>query len=130
MQIKEIQISGIGGIKNLHLTFNPQMNILCGPNSIGKTTVLESIATMFIFSIPLVKRNASCQEGKITAVIEDEGKQKEGNIVIKDFDPTGSSSVCTLCEEGRKFLSLKINRNFSYSKLTAVPSGVNWARFS
>ena len=84
--------------------------------------MLESIATMFIFSIPLVKRNASCQEGKITAIIEDEGKQKEGNIVIKDFDPTGSNSVCTLYEEGRKFLSLKINRNFSYSKLTAVPS--------
>lgn len=122
MQIKEIQITGIGGIKDLHLTFNPRMNILCGPNSIGKTTVLESIATMFIFSSPLVKRNASCQEGEISAIIEAEGEQKEGKILIKDFEPTGGHSVHSLYEHGRKFLSLKIDRNISYSRLNAVPS--------
>ena len=69
MKIKEIDIKGVGGIQNLHLNFNDSMNILCGPNSVGKTTVLESIATMFIFSKPIVKRNALCESGEISSVV-------------------------------------------------------------
>lgn len=74
MKIKEIDIKGVGCIRELHLDFNDHMNILCGPNSIGKTTVIESVATMFNNGEPTVKRNVSCDRGGIHAVIEVDGQ--------------------------------------------------------
>jgi recombinational DNA repair ATPase RecF len=56
MKIKEINISGIGCIHNLHLEFNDKMNIICGPNGIGKTTIIESVASMFMFGKTTIKR--------------------------------------------------------------------------
>jgi predicted ATP-dependent endonuclease of OLD family len=47
MRIDKLKIEGVGGIKSLDLSFNDRMNLLCGPNGIGKTTILESIAHIF-----------------------------------------------------------------------------------
>lgn len=55
MKIKEIELKNIGCIRHLHLDFNENMNILCGPNGVGKTTIIESVASMFIFGHPTVK---------------------------------------------------------------------------
>lgn len=38
MKINNLIIEGVGGIETLTLSFNPQMNIICEPNGIGKTT--------------------------------------------------------------------------------------------
>lgn len=122
MKIKEIDIKSIGGISNIHLRFNDNMNILCGPNSIGKTTVLESIATMFIFSKPVVRRNALSEYGEISSVLFVDNARKEGRVVVKDFSPLGNESVHALYEYGSKFLSLKVNRTFSYTELSSIPS--------
>ncbi len=122
MKIKEIDIKGVGGIQNLHLNFNDSMNILCGPNSVGKTTVLESIATMFIFSKPIVKRNALCEYGEISSVVVVDKEEKKGKVEIKEFSPLGDKSVYALYDYGSKFLSLKVNRTFSYSSLLSIPS--------
>lgn len=122
MKIKEIDIKGVGGIQNLHLNFNDSMNILCGPNSVGKTTVLESIATMFIFSKPIVKRNALCKYGEISSVVVVDKEEKRGKVEIKEFSPLGDKSVYALYDYGSKFLSLKVNRTFSYSSLLSIPS--------
>lgn len=46
MKIKEIELKNIGCIRHLHLGFNENMNILCGPNSVGKTTIIESVASV------------------------------------------------------------------------------------
>lgn len=125
MKIKEIDIKGIGGIQNLHLDFNDSMNILCGPNSVGKTTVLESIATMFIFSKPIVKRNALSEYGEISSVLVVDKEEKKGKVKIEDFSPLGDKSVYALYDYGSKFLSLKVNRTFSYSQLLSIPSDPN-----
>lgn len=122
MKIKEIHLKGIGGIHDLHINFNDNMNILCGPNSIGKTTVLESVATLFIFGNPIVKRNVNCDKGEIHAVVDINGMERSGDIIIEDFIPNSEKSVFSLYEQGSKFLSLKVNRTFSYSRLDSIPS--------
>ena len=47
MRIKKLNLEGVGGIQSIALTFHDNMNLLCGPNGIGKTTILESIAHIF-----------------------------------------------------------------------------------
>lgn len=125
MKIKGIHIKGVGCIRDLYLDFNDRMNILCGPNSIGKTTVIESVASMFNHGQPTVKRNVSCDKGVIRAVIEVDGQVKENSIQILKFNPRESENVGSFFQEAIKLLSIKVGRNFNYSRLDAVPSDQN-----
>lgn len=47
MKIKQIIVSGVGGIKELKLEFDEHFNVICGANGIGKTTILNIIADAF-----------------------------------------------------------------------------------
>ena len=47
MKIESLNISGIGGIKELKLGFHDGFNVICGANGVGKTTVLDIIADAF-----------------------------------------------------------------------------------
>lgn len=123
MKIKHIDIIGIGGIRELHLDFNDRMNILCGPNSIGKTTVVESVATMFLNGLPSVKRNGALESGQIHAVVKNgEHPEESSTIFIKTFNPREDESIGSFTNYAKKLLSIKVGRNFGYSRLDAVPS--------
>lgn len=122
MKIKHIDIIGIGGIRELHLDFNDRMNILCGPNSIGKTTVIESVATMFMHGQPSVKRNVALESGQIHASVVNGEQQEESTISVKTFNPREGETTGSFTNYANKLLSLKVGRNFGYSRLDAVPS--------
>ena len=47
MKINNLHITNVGNISDLDLNFNPRMNVICGTNGIGKTTILNSIAACF-----------------------------------------------------------------------------------
>ena len=121
MKIKEINISGIGCIHNLHLEFNDKMNIICGPNGIGKTTIIESVASMFMFGKPTIKRNVTDTKGSIHARVDVNGSIIEKAIEIKSFIPNESDSACSFSDCASKIISIKVGRNFEYSRLNAIP---------
>lgn len=122
MRIKDIYIKGAGGIRDLHIKFNDSMNILCGPNSIGKTTVIESVASMFMYGNPSVKRHVGCEEGVINANVEIDGNVMNGGFKLTKFNPFEDETVNTFSNQSFKLLSIKVDRNFKYSKLGAIPS--------
>lgn len=122
MIIKHLDLKGIGGIKDLHLDFNDSMNILCGPNSIGKTTVIESIATMFMSGEPTVKRNVACEKGTICATVVIDGHLRHSQVDVLRFNPRESENTLSFIHESSKLLSIKVGRDFDYSRLNAVPS--------
>lgn len=126
MKIKSIEIEGIGGIKNLHIDFDDHMNFICGPNGIGKTTILECVAHSFSFhSTNILKRNVSSEQGYFKAIIEIDGVKQNSNVKIVDFDPEKSSSVSGLRQYAEKLLSLKVTRTFQYQPLQAVGKDVD-----
>ena len=48
MKIESLKIENVGGISSLSLdSFDPNLNIICGENGIGKTNILDSIASLF-----------------------------------------------------------------------------------
>lgn len=122
MKIKEIELKNIGCIRHLHLDFNENMNILCGPNGVGKTTIIESVASMFIYGHPTVKRNVAGDIGSLHAKIEVDGHIKDKIIEIKKFNPLESENASSFSDLTSKIISIKISRNFGYSKLAAIPS--------
>lgn len=126
MKVKSIEIRGIGGIESLDIDFNERMNFICGPNGIGKTTLLECVAHSFSFSrTNILKRNVSSDQGSFRSIIEVDGKDAQSNISIVDFDPSKPSHVNGLRQHSLKLLSLKVTRTFGYQPLDAVGKDVN-----
>ena len=122
MKIKEIDISGIGCIHNLHLEFNDKMNIICGPNGIGKTTIIESVASMFMYGQPTIKRNVADAKGTLHACVDIDGVINEKTIEVRSYIPNESENTSSFSDLASKIISIKVSRNFGYSKLEAIPS--------
>ena len=52
MKLKKLDINGVGGIKKLELSFRDNVNVICGANGIGKTTILDIIKTAKFKTMP------------------------------------------------------------------------------
>jgi len=121
VKIKSMSIENVGGIKAMKIDFNESMNVICGPNGVGKTTILESVAHTFsVNATNVLKRNVSSELGKIISVVEDDGNILNANVTINDFEPNKNSSFNGLHLYSNKLLSLKTTRTFSYKPLDAV----------
>ncbi len=126
MKMRSIEINGIGGIESINIDFNENMNFICGPNGIGKTTLLECVAHSFSASkTNILKRNVSVSSGSFKSIIEIDGSDTESNITIADFAPNKPSSINGLHQHSSKLLSLKVTRTFQYQPLNAVSKDVD-----
>jgi len=121
MKIKNLQITGIGGIQYLNIELNSSMNYICGPNGIGKTTVLECISHLFTATrTSILKRNASMESGSVSANVITPDGQKPITIELTDFDPSSKAQINGLYKYAELILSLKTHRTFNYQPLNAI----------
>ena len=96
MKIESLVVNGIGGIHHLELSFGDGLNVICGANGIGKTTILDIISDAFSSNISSkLKRNALYEVGKYNiqlSLIED------GKRVIKNkeekLEKSGAPRLC------------------------------------
>jgi predicted ATP-binding protein involved in virulence len=102
------------------------MNLICGPNGIGKTTILEVISHLFFNgSTQILKRNVESKKSKITIDIENEGKQESKTIEFDTFEPEKSARVNSLHQYTSGVITFKTARIFSYQALQAVSKDAN-----
>ncbi len=121
MKIENIEISGVGGIDNIDISFSPGFNFICGPNGVGKTTILECVAHSFTSSsTEILKRNVRHERGSFSSVIENDGSRETINSNVLDFEPGSQTRIMGRHQLSRKLLSLKVTRTFSYQALSAV----------
>ncbi len=126
MKIQTLAVKDVAGIKNLHLRFDERMNILCGPNGIGKTTVLECCAHSFSAgATSVLKSRARVEEGAdLKGMIETGLKDGETPSVVRlqvnCHEPLRQSEPFGNHEKAGYILSLKTGRLFSYQALDAV----------
>ena len=126
MRVNKLKIDGVGGIKSIALSFNERMNLLCGPNGIGKTTVLESIAHIFSNGdTNILKRNVASEISKISAEIDIEGKTENKEIQFDTFIPEKSNRVSGFHLQTSGLISLKTTRTFQYQTLQSVSKDSN-----
>lgn len=122
MKIKNLQISGIGGIKELELTFHEGFNVICGPNGVGKTTVLDIIADAFTYADSKLKRNASYEWGEYTIEFQDvKGESKRKTLKVLEFIPEKQQYGRMSSIESQYVLLFSINRMMNYNMLESIP---------
>lgn len=123
MKINQLSLSAIGGIKNIKLNFNPKMNIICGPNGVGKSTILDSIASLFAYGASSgLTKHVAFDFGTIAGRLDHDGSEFQKNIIIKLYNP---SSQPEFHWEGKSehlkyLLYSKTNRIFNYASLTSI----------
>ena len=131
MRINGLKISGIGGIQELSLTFNPGFNAICGPNGIGKTTILMIIANAFASNSALLKRNAKHEEGNYSIQYFDlSGTYVNKNVKVLEFEPQRQSEELHVSNETPYIMHFKESREINYSNLQSVPRDVNSNKYS
>lgn len=121
MKIKNLDIVGIGGIKELKLNFDDKFNVICGANGIGKTTILNIISHTFSAGSTKLKRNAQCSEGHYNITYIDKGETRSNHAQIETFIPdeqeTGGYN-----SSARYLLRFDVDRNYEYVKLSQISS--------
>ncbi|MEK6348781.1 MAG: AAA family ATPase [Burkholderia sp.] len=119
MHITQIEIKNVGGIKDLRLNLDRRMNLISGPNGIGKTTILDCVAQQFTaYSNAFLKRRAGSESGSVKAWLQD--PEQELSYNVKAFFPNDTDYNSVGIELSRRLLSLKVARTFAYAALPAV----------
>lgn len=130
MYIQSLSVDAIGGIPKLNLSFDRSMNIICGPNGIGKTTILDCIAHLLSGGTVRLKRSALSDSGSVRGcvVIRDEPVTLE--MSISQFAPNKEdhSHGVHVEDAEAELLVLKVGRTFDYRALDAVSRDVEKPR--
>jgi predicted ATP-binding protein involved in virulence len=121
MKLSSLKIIGVGGIETLTIPFDPSMNIICGPNGVGKTTILECVAHCFAAGqTAVLKRNVRSTEAMVTALVQSNGLIDAINFRFDAFEPNVHAHIEGRTHLSHYLLSLKSTRTFGYSVLNAV----------
>ena len=122
MKLTELSIQGVGGIKSLHVNFRPDMNIICGPNGIGKSTLLLAASFPFLHGVSQkIKRNISSETGIINLVIKDGDNSFISTANIQTHSP--KEQVQRYNGDGfdkKKLIKFDTMRNFEYQYVSAL----------
>lgn len=124
MRIKSLVVDGIGGIQHLELQFIDNMNVICGANGIGKTTILDIISDAFSSNISSkLKRNALCEKGSYFISVGDiENQILEKTEDVEKFQPNAEVYRGGWQHYSNNLLYFGIDRNINYAKLESVTS--------
>ncbi|WP_028546248.1 AAA family ATPase [Paenibacillus taiwanensis] len=116
MKIDWLNITNIGGIRNLQLSFNPGLNLICGMNGVGKTTVLECIVNSFSHNLSgNVKRNSKSEYGEWEISLD--GKILKPNV--KKFSPLENEHLpYNFVMDCKSVIYIKEKRAIDYKKIS------------
>lgn len=122
MKLTRLSIKGIGGVKNLDLEFKPDMNIICGPNGIGKSTILLAASFPFIWGTSVkVKKNIGAERGLIELELEDGGQMYNHCSEVRSYLPQEHENhPPSVGFKRRKLIKFETNRNFDYQGLGSI----------
>ncbi|MFA2767197.1 AAA family ATPase [Bacillus pacificus] len=82
-KVRTLDIKKINGINDLFIGFNPGLNFICGPNGIGKTTILNCISSAFSRTpSPRIFPHNNTKYGEFSIDMEDHLFSKSASFYI------------------------------------------------
>ena len=126
MKINNLAISGVGGIRELELDFNPSFNVICGPNGIGKTTILKTLVHSFSSHSSFLKKNVAYDVGNFRIQFTDpQGKIMRRNSRLNAFEPQVNDRFSNASDLTKYIMYFQEERVINYQKLDSIPRDEN-----
>lgn len=124
MKLKLIDLHNIGGIQSLMLTnINQSMNIICGENGVGKTTLLDSISHLFTnYYSSVLRKNVASELGGINAYVKTDESEEyvKVEMVFNQHKPDKTNQINGLSYLSNKMIMIKVNREFNYQQQPSI----------
>lgn len=123
LRIDRLHLSNIGGFREMEIKFGPNLNIICGPNGVGKTTILDAIGAIFVanYSLNYLRRRAESNKGQVSYSVISNGIIIEGSGELSNFEPNEGASPFGRDENAAtNLIYVKSNRDFGYTRLDGV----------
>lgn len=125
MKLQNITINNIGCIKNIVLgNLNPSMNVMTGPNGVGKTTLLKAIYSLLASANRIhLTRNSLSKEGEVSGSLLEGESINQKTLKIKAFVPDDHDAE-TGFGKFKDVIYISDNREFNYIKLNNIPRDI------
>lgn len=134
MKVTSLELKDVGGIPHLKLeNINPQMNIICGENGVGKTNILDSVAYLFSnWSRNQIKKRFGSDYGEINSEVYFESDFTNGVIgalhpiksTLTEFDPVDTRNYRSDIDQRflKQVIYLRTLRDLQYKRLKGIES--------
>lgn len=124
MKIEKMSIDNINGIKHLDLVFNNRLNLICGENGIGKTTILKAIAHQFLYGDDnFIKKYYGSEKGIVNIWIYE--KTHPLKYEIDKFLPGDIHNTSNHYIDSDNLIYFSSFRTISYEKIDALPASID-----
>ncbi|MGJ0714410.1 AAA family ATPase [Enterococcus raffinosus] len=122
MKVNELNIKNVGNISDLTLNFNHKMNVICGTNGIGKTTILNSIAACFSYEGQKLKKKYGSDIGKVDVSIDSSNSEISGlSVVVNAITPLEKYEPIQRNDSlYRDLINFSVVRNMDYRELSSL----------
>lgn len=75
LRVEGVQINNINSISHLNLSFHSGVNILCGTNGIGKTTILDCISNSYMSSTSRIRKKVHTDTSRVELTMLIDGEE-------------------------------------------------------
>ena len=123
LRINSLSVEDIGGISKAEIRFHPRMNVICGPNGVGKTTILDIVAHMTTtLNVHRLKKRAGTAKGIALANFQCPESKVNIRFDVSHFQPSGTEHYHNPRIPTSDILYLRNNRLFDWVKLKSISS--------
>jgi len=117
LRITSLDLSDIGPFPALKLDFKdkPGINLICGDNGVGKTTVLEAItAALSVGRNHRIKRRQAGTSGTLNMTFRTRSDVQSVKLKVDEFDPNKGDFVSNRYSVAENLIHIRASRDIQY----------------
>lgn len=131
LNIKRLHLKDIARFNDIELYFDSKVTVVCGANGVGKTSILDAIASsvMSYNTGAYIRRRADAEVGLIEVTLESDGQRLDVSGPISTFFPEEIFKAFGAQQAAKNLIYLKASRDFIYSRKDSIKRDVDISDF-